>query len=398
MMAHEQWQQALGDAGFADVERLVETGTTQPIQSVFVAQAARRLNSQDPVVQKDRWVLWHDENVELQALVQTWRPGDLYPAQTEVSEVIAGCAEAAGLLVCVTEPMSDLTQGVLRIATLAQALNRAQNEGLIVPSQVVVLTSGAVPLSEGEPSVGLPGAGVWGMVRSLMNEQPQIHWRVCDVDAEVLASPDTVLAELAMGEGEREVRLRPGQRWVPRLDPMLSQHALVRPLQEQESAHLIAGQPGLLETLHFTRTATKPLAAREVRVRVHTAGANFKDVMLGMGMLSADVVEEGYLADNMGLEMSGTIVELGHEVTEFEIGDEVYGFARNSFAPWATARVEALCKRRSNVSFEAAATLPATYFTAHYGLVDLARIRSDDVVLIHGGAGGVGIAAIHICN
>jgi NADPH:quinone reductase-like Zn-dependent oxidoreductase len=79
-------------------------------------------------------------------------------------------------------------------------------------------------------------------------------------------------------------------------------------------------------------------------------------------------------------------------------GDEVVAFAPRAFATHAVTRAEAVMKKPTDWSFEAAATIPTAFFTVYYALIELARVRSGERLLIHGAAGGVGIAAIQLAR
>ncbi|NIF75738.1 zinc-binding dehydrogenase, partial [Burkholderia sp. Ap-962] len=91
-------------------------------------------------------------------------------------------------------------------------------------------------------------------------------------------------------------------------------------------------------------------------------------------------------------------LRVGREVSGFAPGDAVLGFAPASFATRVVTRADAIAAKPARLSFEEAATIPTTFFTAWYALVELARLRRGERVLIHGGAGGVGIAAIQIAR
>lgn len=127
-------------------------------------------------------------------------------------------------------------------------------------------------------------------------------------------------------------------------------------------------------------------------------GLNFRDVMLAMGLLFDDVLDEGLAGAVYGLECAGRVVALGEGVHGFALGDLVMGFGQNSFASHAIGPQEAFVPLPEGVSAEAAAGLPVAFYTAWYALVELARLRAGETVLIHGGAGGVGLAAIQIAR
>jgi NADPH:quinone reductase-like Zn-dependent oxidoreductase/NADP-dependent 3-hydroxy acid dehydrogenase YdfG len=92
------------------------------------------------------------------------------------------------------------------------------------------------------------------------------------------------------------------------------------------------------------------------------------------------------------------VQSVGAAVTRFSPGDAVVGFAPSSFGNRLVTREAALSHIPAGVSFEAAATIPSTFFTAYYSLHHLARLQPGEKVLIHGAAGGVGIAAIQVAK
>jgi NADPH:quinone reductase-like Zn-dependent oxidoreductase/acyl carrier protein len=120
--------------------------------------------------------------------------------------------------------------------------------------------------------------------------------------------------------------------------------------------------------------------------------------MYSMGLLSDEAVETGFAGATIGMELSGRIVRVGAGVEGWAPGDAVLGFAPASFATHVVTRASAIARKPETISFEAAATIPTTFFTAYYALCELARLRRGERVLIHGGAGGVGIAAIQIAR
>ncbi|NOL74604.1 hypothetical protein G9Q11_29205, partial [Klebsiella pneumoniae] len=85
-------------------------------------------------------------------------------------------------------------------------------------------------------------------------------------------------------------------------------------------------------------------------------------------------------------------------VGDFAPGDRVVGFGPCSFANRLVTNANAVARIPEGMSFEAAATIPSTFFTVYYALHHLARLEPGEKVLIHGAAGGVGIAAIQIAK
>ena len=103
---------------------------------------------------------------------------------------------------------------------------------------------------------------------------------------------------------------------------------------------------------------------------------------------------------NLGMECLGTISAVGPEVNRpGRMGDRVVafvsgGFARHVIAP-AFLPVSLLPGR---LTFEAAATLPVAFLTAYYSLVHMVGLRRGETVLVHGGAGAVGLAALQVAR
>jgi NADPH:quinone reductase-like Zn-dependent oxidoreductase/NADP-dependent 3-hydroxy acid dehydrogenase YdfG/acyl carrier protein len=98
------------------------------------------------------------------------------------------------------------------------------------------------------------------------------------------------------------------------------------------------------------------------------------------------------------LEFAGVVLSVGPESKGFAPGDAVVGFAPYSFGDRVITQDSALSPVPRGVSFEAAATIPSTFFTSYYSLHHLARLQEGEKVLIHGAAGGVGLAAIQVAK
>ena len=140
------------------------------------------------------------------------------------------------------------------------------------------------------------------------------------------------------------------------------------------------------------------LPSRSVLVQVMATGLNFRDVMLTMGLLPDDAVESGFAKADLGLEFSGRVLCTGSEVTDLAPGDRVVGFGRACFASSVLTEVRCLARIPERLSYESAASLPVVFFTAWYALKHLARLRQGERLLIHGAAGGLGMAALQIAR
>jgi NADPH:quinone reductase-like Zn-dependent oxidoreductase/acyl carrier protein len=99
-----------------------------------------------------------------------------------------------------------------------------------------------------------------------------------------------------------------------------------------------------------------------------------------------------------GDDVSGIVERVGANVRHLRQGDAVVGLAPYGFRSYVTVHGRMVFPKPPAMSFEQAATIPTVFLTAHYALISLARMRAGESILIHGGAGGVGQAAIQIAR
>ena len=247
-------------------------------------------------------------------------------------------------------------------------------------------------------------ASLAGFARTLMNEAPIGAVRLIDLEtgeSSVAATAAALAHELQIDDAEQEIILTAaGARYAPRLrtaEPPRAERDL-----PQSSAHsrraLGFAVPGQLRNLHWQRVASRALGEDEVEVNVRATGLNFRDVMYALGLLSDEGVEHGFAGPTLGLEFSGTVVRLGANASGFAVGAPVVGFAPSSFGDHVITQAGALSRIPAGLSFEAAATIPSAFFTAYYALHKLAGLSEGEKILIHGAAGGVGLAAIQVAK
>ncbi|MBC7804060.1 MAG: SDR family NAD(P)-dependent oxidoreductase [Candidatus Parcubacteria bacterium] len=241
-------------------------------------------------------------------------------------------------------------------------------------------------------------AAFWGFARSAINEHPDLALRLVDLALPEEAQRAAALVEaLLQPDAEDEMILTPVGRFVPRMDSApFARRAALDPQQSFLRLELPAS--GQLKNLQWTRRPTKPPAEGEVAIDVRAAGLNFRDVMYAMGQLSDEALEGGFAGPTLGMEVAGVVAALGKGVKGLSVGDEVIAFTPAGFATRAVTRAGAVLKKPAAWSFEAAATVQTTFFTAYYALHHLARIAPGERVLVHGAAGGVGLAAIQIAQ
>ncbi|MFM0640343.1 SDR family NAD(P)-dependent oxidoreductase [Paraburkholderia metrosideri] len=363
----------------------------------------------------------------------------LYAAETEVDETLTAALQAAGhttsssTLVALRHDMSKLEapagrphhvvfiapdhtlsadadgaevmhvqqQTTLALAQLVRDLTAVA--GVMQP-QLWIVTRGGAPVATPFADAAMlrpEQAAMWGLGRVLANEHPELSCRLIDLSPACREAGAELARELLASDGEEEVLLTSHGRYVPRMLPatsaaLRSESAAVRP--QNEAAVLGFASPGSLRNLEWFALAQHELAADEVEIEPVATGLNFRDVMYAMGLLSDEAVENGFAGATIGMELSGRVARVGRNVRRFAPGDAVLGFAPASFASHVRTKAEAIAHKPERLTFEEAATVPTTFFTAYYALCELARLRRGERVLVHGAAGGVGIAAIQLAR
>jgi NADPH:quinone reductase-like Zn-dependent oxidoreductase len=99
-----------------------------------------------------------------------------------------------------------------------------------------------------------------------------------------------------------------------------------------------------------------------------------------------------------GLDVAGTVVEVGSSVTRFAVGDEVYGISRGSLAEYAAARADKLAPKPANLTFEQAAVVPISGVTALQAVRESGKVETGQRVLVIGASGGVGSYAVQLAK
>ncbi len=133
----------------------------------------------------------------------------------------------------------------------------------------------------------------------------------------------------------------------------------------------------------------------EVRVKVRAAAVNFPDLLMTRG----EYQHRPALPFTPGMEMSGEIDALGADVTRWAIGDAVVGGAKTGgFSQYAVATAGGLRPKPARLSFAEASAYGAAYLTAYVALVRRAQAQPGEWVLVHGAAGGVGLACVDLAK
>ncbi len=157
---------------------------------------------------------------------------------------------------------------------------------------------------------------------------------------------------------------------------------------------LQTNKPGILTSLSLNETHRWEPGGDEIEVRVMAGGINFRDLMKAMGMYPGNPVDVLWLGD----DFSGVVERVGANVKDLVPGDRVAGLAPYCFRAYVTTQRQSVFRLPQSISFHDAASLPTAFLTAHYALIELARMQPGESVLIHAGTGGVGQAAIQVAQ
>src|SRR5947209_4207180 len=167
---------------------------------------------------------------------------------------------------------------------------------------------------------------------------------------------------------------------------------------------VIAEHYGGPEVLQVEDVPVPQVGPNGVLVRVHASSVNPLDWKLRKGLLQP--VMDLRFPIILGADFSGVVAEVGKSVTLFKPGDEVYGFKdgrvgktyRGTYAEYAVLPEKALARKPANLGHEEAAAMPVAAISAWQGLVKHGKIKAGSRVLVHAGAGGVGVFAIQIAK
>lgn len=287
------------------------------------------------------------------------------------------------------EPAVQLARELCAISACLRAAAK------VGPRTVVhIATEGA--FSESPNSLWLRSA-LWGFARVARNEFSELKIRCIDFDsAAELELCNELADEITSGGLEDEVLLGENHRSVRRV--VGGPGSSSGDISKNQRMVLDFDTPGPFQNLRWKRMEAPLPGQGEVAIIPKSGGLNFRDVMYAMGLLPDEALEGGFAGQTLGMELSGTIAAVGEDVDEFQVGDEVIAFAPSSFSSWTVTSCAAVVQKPSGLSFAAAATIPAAFYTAYHALVELGGLKSGERVLIHGAAGGVGIAAIQIAR
>ncbi|WP_044366194.1 type I polyketide synthase [Streptomyces natalensis] len=275
------------------------------------------------------------------------------------------------------------------IRTCTEACDRLP-EALRPELWLVTHPCDVAPLTAEDPRPA--DAVLWGLGRCVANELPGLHCRRLSLHRSGVAGDDArrLAQELFRPSDEDEIALTAQGRFVLREQ---ARPAAV-PATEGLAFALQIRDAGLSYRLAWQEVEPREPGPGEVLVEVRAAALNYRDIMQSVGLLPAEAIEGTPSEDGPGLECAGTVVACGPGVTALKAGDRVAGLSAASLASHTVAHADALWPVPDDMACTEAATMPVALATVHYSLVTLARLQAGETLLVHGAAGGVGLAAL----
>jgi NADPH:quinone reductase len=159
------------------------------------------------------------------------------------------------------------------------------------------------------------------------------------------------------------------------------------------SKAVVCRELGPPESLRLETFASAPLAQGQVRVAIHAAGINFPDILMAAGEYQL----KPPLPFTPGVEAAGEVIEVDGAADGVAVGDRVIVKMRHgAYADEAVVATSQLTPLPSTFDYAEGATFLAAHGTAYHALIDRGQLQPDEVLLVHGAGGGVGLAAVEM--
>jgi len=165
---------------------------------------------------------------------------------------------------------------------------------------------------------------------------------------------------------------------------------------------IVQNEYGSADVLELSEIDMPEVGDSDVLVAVKAAGTHIGDWLV-MNGLPYVIRAMGYGFGRpknsvLGTEVAGRVDAIGRDVEEFQAGDEVFGWCTGSFAEYVSVPEDALALKPANVSFEQAAGVPISGFTALQAVRDKGEVQPGQKVMVIGASGGVGSFTVQIAK
>ena len=416
------WRQALGDAGFRGIAILgfdESDPAANPDRGVIVAQGPAEVTEEAGV-----WVLAadqggfatdlatdlakHNQTVVLAGTAAATREPSLAGSSGVVEAVVDPAARESWSSLLHDLPADLPLAGILHLAGLdghgaqatteqlaedarhatrsALALTQALAESDLTPSRGLWFMTRGAQVLERERGGALAGATLWGLGKVAAREAPRLQPRMLDLDPTEPAAPGELVNELLYPDAETHIAYRFGRRQGSRLVRAAAVTDRLT-LPEEPDWVLEPDAGGSLDAIGVVPAPARRLEPGEVRASVEAFGLNFRDVFIALGLVD----------DFMGGEFCGRVLEVGSRVSSFAVGDRVVGMTFRASGSDTVTPEHMIVPAPPGFSVTELASIPAAFVSAALSF-ELSGLNAGDRVLIHAGAGGVGLAAIQLAQ
>ncbi len=414
----EIWRTALDDAGFEDIEVIgvAKSGSaSEPDRGVILAQGPATVQEAAGL-----WIIAADQSGVAHALIEQMvarnqkvvvagagfesddQPGvvnasvDMHSRESwrVLFEGLPSDLPLAGVVHLVAldghgadASASELGEDARRVGSSALALVQGISDADATPGNGVWFITRGGQVLEHEHDGQLAGAMLWGLGKVVAREASHLHPRMIDLDPMSPAPLADLVNELMYSDPETHIAYRIGLRQAARLVRAGGDTERLS-LPEGSSWFIEPDSGGSLDRLEVLDAHDRTLQPYEVRVAVESSGLNFWDVFRSLGL-----IDEG----SLGGEMCGHVLEVGSDVTSVAVGDRVVALSFGTFSSEAVMHEAMVAHAPPDTPTTKLATMPTVFVSAALSY-DLANLKAGERVLIHAGAGGVGLAAIQLAR
>ncbi|MFF7730861.1 SDR family NAD(P)-dependent oxidoreductase [Streptomyces sp. NPDC008001] len=297
-----------------------------------------------------------------------------------------------------TTPAETTKRAVHALAVLRALATARQQAPTRARTMVWLVTLSPDGVTYCPPATSGPAAALWGAARTLANEHPSLTVRRVALTGAV--APDAhgagdfarrLWAELRSPSEEDEVLLTPQGRFVTRVVPAGPPPS---PNGAAPAWTLAVERPGRQYRLAWKTTTIPEPRPGEAVVAVAAAALNYRDITTVTGLIPALPLDRRPDTVPLGMECAGVVCAVGSGVTGLSVGDRVAGPADGCFGTHALANASMLMPVPEGMTPAEAATMPVAFLTVYHSLHHLARLAEGETLLVHGAAGGVGLAAL----
>ena len=245
-----------------------------------------------------------------------------------------------------------------------------------------------------------PGhTSLWGLVRCIdkdLGNASEFNLLLIDIGAS--GDLDTLAWLVDNDVREREIAIRDGNLWAPRVIHLRDRYPMIDNVSEASAYRLSVENSGQIAGLQMKTYEMPSLGDRDVEIEVQYAALNFRDIMVTLELLPRLAYERSMLGREVGMEASGTVRQIGAGIKNLQVGDQVLFTQGGCIANRVVVDETFVFEKPERLNMAEAASVASVYVTAYYALVHLGRMKRGDKVLIHSAMGGVGQAAIQLAK